>query len=204
MEKIILLIFVLFTISFINDGSTTNYTTENINIEDSLRDMTIIKDNVLKGYFITNNGKSKILKVNCYKVWNKVYNLAVEKDMQDLIKENRFEQAKDLKKNKEIHKYNYFKRIHDEMIDDEIAKDNSNFFFLKKQISEMMYWVEKLKSLPGISKNQIINAILSDNPEENLEDLLVSYTLPDVSKETINKIKQKLEAENKKLLRMVK
>ena len=49
MEKIILLIFVLFTISFINDGSTTNYTTENINIEDSLRDMTIIKDNVLKG-----------------------------------------------------------------------------------------------------------------------------------------------------------
>ena len=200
--------FVLFTISFINDGSTTNYTTENINIEDSLRDITIIKDNVLKGYFITNNGKSKILKVNCYKVWNKVYNLAVEKDMQDLIKENRFEQAKDVKKNKAIHKYNYFKRIHDEMIDDEIAKDiakdNPNFFFLKKQISEMMYWVEKLKSLPGISKNQIINAIVSDNPKENFEDLLVSYTLPDISKETINKIKQKLEAENKKLLRMVK
>jgi hypothetical protein len=204
MKKIILLMFVLFTISFSNDGSATNYTTENINIEDTLRDSIIIKDTVSKGYFVSNDGKSKILKVNCYKALNEIYNLAVEKDMQNLIKENRFEQAKDVKKNKAIHKYNYFKRIHDERIDDEIVRDNTKFFFLKKQISEMMYWVEKLKSLPGISKNQIINAIVSNNPEENLEDLLVSYTLPDVSKETINKIKQKLEVENKKLLEIVK
>ena len=72
---------------------------------------------MLKGYFVSNDGKSKILKVNSYKVWNKAYNLVVEKDMQNLIKENRFEQAKDVKKNKAIHKYNYFKRIHDEMIE---------------------------------------------------------------------------------------
>ncbi len=52
----------------------------------------------------------------------------------------------------------------------------------------------------GIDKYSTTNALISDNPEENLEALLISYSLPEISYKEISRIKQKIQAENKELL----